>query len=97
MVAYGLSASVHQKTVSISGRKTKVNQQNANDIITVIKIPIATHLDASSFFFSQSLMLRKLAVQSQNNKANQRQTIVSGKTIFVAQFARNQIHLPIKT
>ena len=87
---------MHQKIVSISGRKTNVSQQNANEIIMVIKIPIATHLAASSFFFSQSFILRKLAVQSQNNKANQRQTIVRGNTIFVAPFARNQIHLQIK-
>jgi hypothetical protein len=41
-------------------------------------------------------MLKKLAAQSQNNDAHQRQIIVNGKTIFVAPFARYQIPLPIK-
>jgi hypothetical protein len=73
-----------------------VKQQNMIEIIVVISIHVATHLAASSFFFSHNFMLKKLAAQSQNNKAHQRQIIVNGNTIFVAQFARYHIHLPIK-
>lgn len=73
-----------------------MNQQNNKEIIAVISIHVATHLAASSFFFSHNFMLKKLAAQSQNNKAHQRQIIVNGNTIFVAQFARYHIHLPIK-
>jgi hypothetical protein len=72
-----------------------VNQQNNKEIIAVISIHVATHLAASSFFFSHNFMLKKLAAQSQNNNAHQRQIIVNGNTIFVAQFAKYHIHLPI--
>ena len=73
-----------------------MKQQNMIEIIVVISIHVATHLAASSFFFSHNFILKKLAAQSQNNKAHQRQIIVNGNTIFVAQFARYHIHLPIK-
>ena len=65
-------------------------------MIADIKIPVATHLAASSFLFSQSFRLNQLADQSQKRHQNQRQIIVNGKTIFVAPFARYQIPLPIK-
>jgi hypothetical protein len=80
----------------IGGKKVKVIQQKINEVITDIKIPVATHLAASSFLFSQSFRLSQLADQSQKRHQNQRQIIVNGKTIFVAPFARYQIPLPIK-
>jgi hypothetical protein len=95
VVAYGLRVSVHQNTVNISGRNTNVNQLNISEIIMVISIHVATHLAASSFFFSHNFILKKLAAQSQNNNAHQRHIIVNGNTIFVAQFAKYHIHLPM--
>ena len=58
------------------------------EVITAILIPLATHLAASFFFFSHNFKLRKLAAQSQNSNANHMQTMVRGKTTFVAQLAR---------
>ena len=95
IVAYSLNASVHQNKFSSSGRNIKVIQQNNIEIIVVIKIQIATHLAPSSFFFSHSFILRKLAAQSQNKNAHQRHIIVKGNTMLVAQLARYHTHLPI--
>jgi hypothetical protein len=69
--------------------------QKIIEVIITIKDPVATHLAASSFFPSHNLILRKLAAQSQNNNANQRQSIVKGKIILVAQLARYPIPLQI--
>jgi hypothetical protein len=74
----------------------RVTQQNANEIIIVMRIHVATHFAASSFFFSPNFKLKKLAAQSQNKNANHKQIIVRGKTILVAQLAKYPTHLPIK-
>lgn len=69
--------------------------QKIIEVIITINDQVATHLAASSFFPSHNLILRKLAAQSQNSNANQRQSIVNGKIILVAQFARYPIPLQI--
>ena len=65
-----------------------VIKQKRSAVITAIAIPVATHFAPSFLFHSHSLRLRKLAAQSQNKNANQRQIIVNGNTTFVAPFAR---------